>query len=440
MSNMRNQNEPRRGKDPYDALRSEISGDAPQPSKKTGGKDVYLSEVDAMEDIHSYSNPAERPSSPKKRMAKDGVGLRPRPVKKKRRSRTGVTIAMISGILVATLLLSTYLIFCANDILAMNRTEDSVSVTIPEKATTGEIIGILDDNSLIKNALFCKLFAKFRGYEDNYLSGVYTVNAKMGLEGLLRAFKDTPKAAETKSLTFPEGWTIDQIVDRLSSNSICSAKSLYDALEKSEFSSYDFVQAIPAAEGRYYKLEGYLFPDTYEFYVDSNPNDVINRFLENYQEKIKKVQVDKAKELGRTWDEIMVIASIIQKEAGDKSQMADISAVIYNRLNDKSGLYPLLQMDSTQAYYYNYIEKHLGTDAQKRLYQGAYDTYDARCTGLPKGPICNPSMEAIEAALNPKQDSPYFYFNHAKDGTMYLAKTYTEHEANLIKANSNDKG
>ena len=150
---------------------------------------------------------------------------------------------------------------------------------------------------------------------------------------------------------------------------------------------------------------------------------------------IATLDINRAQELGYTWDQIMVIASIIEREAGSADQMADVSAVIHNRLKNPVE-YPLLQMDSTSYYYYNYIEPNLTDDAQKSLYERSYNTYNGACLGLPKGPICNPSLNAIKAALYPTENSPYYYFYHDSNGKMWLARTDQEHEANQAKANS----
>ncbi|MFR8011567.1 MAG: endolytic transglycosylase MltG [Clostridia bacterium] len=375
-----------------------------------------------------------------------GSKRRKRPVsgaQRELRKRIAIASALLGVFF--TVLLSVYAIFCVQDVLAIGVSEESVRVEIPENATTSQIIDILEDNGLVKNGLFCKLFAQFRGYENNYVGGVYTVDSNIGVEGMLYLFKEKPQSAAEVQVTIPEGWTVDQIVTRLSEMGVCSADSLYDTLENTDYSSYPFIAALQEGDinGRYYLLEGYLFPDTYMFYVDSNPNDVVKKMLDNYESKISDINADgtpdleqssaRAQELGCTWDEIMVIASIIEREAGSADQMADISAVIHNRLKN-SVEFPLLQMDSTSDYYYNYIEPKLEDDAQKQLYESSYNTYQS-CLGLPKGPICNPSLGAIYAALYPTEGSDYYYFCHDREGNIYLARTDQEHEQNKAKAN-----
>lgn len=422
--------------DPYDALRSAF--DDPVDMEKYHTRQVPPVRSDAAKKRQSDAT-VKRPAARygiKRRTAPSGSKkAAPSPAQRIVRKR----ILFLSGLvaLLVAVLLSVYAIFCIRDVLAIGVDEDSVRVEIPEGATTSQIIDILQDNGLVQNGVFCKLFAKIRGYEDNYVGGVYTVDTNIGVEEMLYLFKAKPKTAEEKEVTIPEGWTLDQIVERLNEMGVCSAEDLYDTIANTDFSSYPFIAALAEEDqnGRYYLLEGYLFPDTYRFYADSNPNDVIKKFLDRYEEMIATLDINRAQELGYTWDQIMVIASIIEREAGSADQMADVSAVIHNRLKNPVE-YPLLQMDSTSYYYYNYIEPNLTDDAQKSLYERSYNTYNGACLGLPKGPICNPSLNAIKAALYPTENSPYYYFYHDSNGKMWLARTDQEHEANKAEANS----
>lgn len=427
--------------DAYDALRSEVGGNVPEMTAAGGTVSSDTRQFRPQKTRTASAVPprgGNQGKTPKRRPGQPVAAAQ-----RELRKRIAIAAALLAVFF--TVLLSVYAVFCVQDVLAIGMSEESVRVEIPEEATTSQVIDILEDNGLIQNGLFCKLFAKFRGYVDNYVGGVYTVDKDLGVEGMLWLFKEKPQSAAEVEVTIPEGWTVEQIVSRLSEMGVCSADDLYDTLENTDFSSYSFISALQGQDlnGRYYLLEGYLFPDTYMFYVDSNPNDVVKKMLDNYESKISDIDADgtpdleqssaRAQELGCTWDEIMVIASIIEREAGSVEQMADISAVIHNRLKD-SVAFPLLQMDSTSDYYYNYIEPKLEDDAQKQLYESSYNTYQG-CLGLPKGPICNPSLNAIYAALYPTEGSSYYYFCHDRSGEIYLARTDQEHEQNKAKAN-----
>jgi UPF0755 protein len=192
------------------------------------------------------------------------------------------------------------------------------------------------------------------------------------------------------------------------------------------FNDYKIYSDIPVDENRCFKLEGYLFPDTYDFFLDEAPESVIARFLSNTDVKITDEMRNRATELGYTMDEIIVIASVIQAEGAFPDDASTIAGIIYNRLDD--GI--KLQMDSTYFYVEEDIASYVGEE-NKADYKENYDTYT--CYSLPQGPVCNPGMFAINAALYP-EETDYYYFCHDKDGNTYYAKTYSEHLRNCDKA------
>jgi uncharacterized YceG family protein len=192
------------------------------------------------------------------------------------------------------------------------------------------------------------------------------------------------------------------------------------------FTDYKIYGDIPQTDERCFKLEGYLFPDTYEFFLNEPPESVIGRFLSNSDVKITDEMRLRADELGYTMDEIIVIASVIQAEGAFPDDASTIAGIIYNRLDD--GI--KLQMDSTYFYVEEDIASYVGEE-NKADYKEDYDTYT--CYSLPQGPVCNPGMFAINAALYP-EETDYYYFCHDKDGNTYYAKTYSEHLRNCDKA------
>ena len=205
---------------------------------------------------------------------------------------------------------------------------------------------------------------------------------------------------------------------------------------------FTFLKDIKNKDDRYYKLEGYLFPDTYEFYVGEDPKSVISKFLNNYDNKIvlhkekyfgnskKTTLVEEAAETGYSFDEILTIASIIQAEAASRDDMYEISAILHNRLkySHDSGV-AKLNCDST--FYYPYRKAEDVPESIKSSFKSKYNTDEI--DGLPAGPICNPGIEAIKAAIKPNE-SDNLYFCHDKEengSTPYYAKTIEQHEANL---------
>ncbi len=359
-----------------------------------------------------------------------------RPVKKQLNS---FFVVLCAAIVIFTTAFSIVAISCINDVFAFNRSEEKVKVTIPLNATTDGIIDILSDEGLIKQKLFCKFYYKFSSIftqpddTPEYISGVHTVKKNLGLEGYLNEFKETQRTAETTTLVFPEGWTIYQIFNKIDEFGVCSMDELLAAIQGAEF-EYAFAAEIPDNANRTFKYEGYLYPDTYEFYEKSDANSIIRKFLEGTEKKWTDEYEAQRIKLGLTRDEVLIIASIIQREAANKSQMGLVSSVLHNRLNN-SVSWPLLGCDSTANYISNYVAPNVSPSDALTL-ENSYDTYTQ--PGLPPGPICNPGDDAINAALFP-DDTDYYYFRHDKYGKIYMARTQSEHDANgreVLRANS----
>ncbi len=348
------------------------------------------------------------------------------------------TLALLLAVAaVFTAIFSSMAMSAIGDILAINRSEEFVRVEVPADPDMSDVIDVLHDAGLIKQKFLCTLFAKYRhfdGYTDKngdyhevtYIAGIYDLEPKQGLEGMLNSVKESKGGAETVNVTFPEGWTITQIFERLEKKGVCSASKLYANLE-AVAKQYDFYYDIAKNEARYLGVEGYLFPDTYEFYKNENAVSVLKKLFDNSEKKWKKKFDTQAKKLGYTRDEILIIASIIQKEAANSSQMADISSVIHNRL--KSSTYPNLQCDSTSDYVTNHVKSQVGS-TYAQIYADSYNTY--KVEGLPPGPICNPGLDAIEAALNPS-DTNYYFFCHNNKGKIYLSSTYDKFQKDSLQ-------
>ena len=338
---------------------------------------------------------------------------------------------------VTSTILCIYGIGCINDVLAIDKRDHSCEVTVSTGATDADVIDILKENKLIKNKGFCKLFIKIFHDDDKYVSGSYTLNSDWGIEKMLSTMQGSANTYETITLTFPEGYTIDQIAEKLEANKVCTASSFIKTMQSVDFSTeYAFLKNQADKDLRFRALEGYIYPDTYEFYIGENASSVVRRFLDNFESKWTADYSKQAKELGMTVDEVVTLASIIQAEAANSKQMKDISSVLHNRL-DKPGTFPRLECDSTEKYLIETIKVTLTsstTDTQKYIaYRDLYDTYSTDCKGLPVGAICNPGGAAIAAALYPS-DTNYNYFRHDVKGNVYYANTFSEHNQNGYKA------
>ncbi|MBQ1728733.1 MAG: endolytic transglycosylase MltG, partial [Oscillospiraceae bacterium] len=219
--------------------------------------------------------------------------------------------------------------------------------------------------------------------------------------------------------TIPEGHNIFQVVQDLTSNGVCDEDELWDCLANYDF-EYEFLDK--STLGDKLRLEGYLFPDTYSFYVGDTPSRVIGKLLKNFDRKWTEEMTEQAKALGYTQREILIVASMIEKEAGADSERATIASVIYNRLRDGGqGTNYKLQIDAT-LYYAAQIE---GVSMSKDI-DSPYNTY--LVTGLPAGPIANPGIASIKAALDP-ETTAYYYYALGKEGVHHFTKTLEEHTA-----------
>lgn len=414
-----------------DEFKLDESGINPTDTTSQENKDIYFSNMEAAEP--EAVKPAEQTAVVKRRAPKIQKG----------QSIAGTYIFFIV-VIVVSMLLSIYAVLCMNDVLAITKSSSSVTITLNEQLNDmNEAVDLLADNGLIKCKNFCKLFAKFREeqvgpqwrngvyFEDKgYEAGVYYLNAKMGLEGMLQAMHGNNVTAETVRIPFPEGLSTAEIVDKLVNNEVCDKAALLSVIQTVDF-SYSLVNGLEADEKIPYRLEGYLFPDTYDFYVGESASSVIKKFLANGDAKITEKHRERAKELGYSMYEIITIASIIQYEAGDVDQMKEISAILHNRLADKVN-FPSIGCDSTSDYIKNKVAPALSSTASHTAdyYLNYYSTStenSSNVVGLPAGPICNPGMDAINAALYPADSNNYFFF-HDNKGNMYTAETNQEFE------------
>lgn len=233
-------------------------------------------------------------------------------------------------------------------------------------------------------------------------------------------------ARPTVRVTVPEGYTVYQIAKLLEDNQVCSRNDFLAAVN-SPPEGNGFAAAIANGGERPFLMEGYAFPDTYDFYVGESAESALNRLLRNMNSKLTDDDYNRAGELGYSMDQIITIASLVQAESGFKEQDAKVASVLYNRL--KSNNFPHLESNVTFEYLDNSVEPFI-TGGRKK-FNSFYNTYV--CRGLPAGPICNPGRNAIAAALYPA-DTDYYYFVTDKNGNYYYSHTYAQHLANCKKA------
>ncbi len=347
---------------------------------------------------------------------------------KARKNRWIFSVVWLCMVLLVSFTLASYLIQGSNDFFAANRTEGTTEVTIPKEVTVDQLTQILYEAGAIKKPEFFKLYCSVTASMEYFQPGTYKIETNMDYEDLINTLQGGNESREVVTVTFPEGITALEMASLLEENEVCSAQDFLTAIDSDDFDNYDMIGAITNGADKYYKLEGYLFPDTYNFYKGEEIDSVVSKFLYNFQNRVSDLQTEIANS-GMTEDQVVIMASIIQREAANVNDMKDVSAVLHNRLNfgAEYGIYRL-ECDSTTYYPYKRAEDVPATDA---LSYGNYDTYQVQ--GLPAGAICNPGLDAIEAALRPNTEGDaayYLYFCHAADGTAYYATNAEDHEYN----------
>ncbi len=310
------------------------------------------------------------------------------------------------------------------DIFGINQQQQEIIVQIPRGANLDDIAEILEQEGVVKSA---KLFEIWDGYADmagEYQFGSFVLNTEMSYEEIMTELKKYNIAKESVRVTFPEGSSLFDIAELLEQNGVCDADAFLEIINTTNF-TYSYMSKISDDEMKYFKMEGYAFPDTYDFYLEDNPVSVAQKFLNNLDKKITDEMYDRMTELGLTFEEFMTLASIVQAEAITKEQMENVASVYHNRLNN-SAEFPKLQADPTRVY-----GREIKADMSIINYEliEAYDTYESE--GLPPGPICSPGLDAMMATLYPATTEYYYFCSDLDTGECYYAITLEEHNQNL---------
>ncbi len=408
-----------------DSINHDLYSDMQNPEGEANG--------DFGDVIHSYSDPKE---AQKARNSQREAEIRAekahkwRSKEKGKKNRLLFRVMWIIMVVFLSTLLSQLFISGFDDMLAQGREKVSVTVEIPKNPTTEQVAGILRDAGIIREVDFFKLYSKLTKADGNYSNGSYKIDTNMDYEAIINSLQSSANRVDTVKITFPEGINVLEMANLFEKNGVCSAKDALALMNSNQLdNSFEIIKAIPNSADRYYKLEGYLFPDTYDFYKDEDPKKAVQKLVNNCNKKLTADIRNKASARKMTLDQVMVLASMIQAEAANKDDMYIVSSVFHNRLASTKGDLNRLRSDPTT--YYPYRTKAAIPSNLRETYKSKYDTYTIK--GLPAGPICNPGAEAIDAALNPA-DTGYYYFCHDKNGKAYYAKTNAAHEANLVKA------
>lgn len=339
---------------------------------------------------------------------------RKHPRKPPKRKGTGagyyVTILVISAILAGVGWLM------CNDLLALNKKDHSAEIVVTDGEKLGSVSKSLKKEGLIN---YRGLFLLYSSLSDTeVVAGTYELNTSMDYHALLTAMSARSGARKTVNVTIPEGYSMQQIFELLEEKNVNTVEALTEAAANEDY-DYDFL--ANKEKGDASRLEGYLFPDTYQFYSGGDAKTVINKMLRNFDNKMTNELRQTISDSGYTMDEIITIASLIEKET-DGSDGTKISSVIRNRLKNSGETAGYLQIDAALLYALG-EHKEVLTDADKEI-DSPYNLYKNK--GLPPTPICNPGMASIRSALYPDNTSYYFYAL-GEDGVHHFFKTYREH-------------
>jgi len=354
------------------------------------------------------------------------------PVKKKKKKKRSIasTIIVITIILAISVILSTAIIVFSSDVLGLSGREDIVTLDIPKGTTISKVAEILKDKEIISHP---KLFIQFCKMNDKKMAiypGIHELKDGMSYYDIIKNLKSQGKSdKDLIKIMFPEGISLQEAAEKLEENDICNANDFIDEFNKS-YKDLDFDSLVPENEIKFYRMEGYFFPDTYEFYKNSQPDAVCATIKTTFSKKVYSKYYDQIKKKGLTLDQVITMASMVQREAPAKEDMEKVASVFWNRLNNSKN-YPLLQSDPTTKYVNEIIKPNINEPNEENIFT-AYDTYKGQ--GLPPGAICNPGVEAIEAVLNPAQTDYLYFCSNTKTKKFYYSKTLTQHERNLRTA------
>ena len=349
---------------------------------------------------------------------------------RKRKKRRFNILVYLLFVLVTSAILAGVGWLLINDLCAFNKEDITATIEVTADDTVSTIADKLEDAGLIQYKWFFKLFASVADAKDKIGTGTYELNTDMDYRALIVGMHNSSGNlnSDTVRITIPEGYTVSQIIHLMAEKGVNTEENLLEAAKTASF-SYEYINNNSEDISR---LEGYLFPDTYDFYLNEKPANALNRLIKNFDSKLDDDLLAQAEARGYDLKKIITIASLIEKET-DGTDQAKIASVIYNRLEgsgDKGGTYGLLQIDAALLYA---LPDHEGpiTNADKQT-DSKYNLY--KYAGLPPTPIANPGLAAIEASLEP-DTTDYYYYALGKDGKHHFSKTLQEHNEFLNSGN-----
>ena len=406
---------------------------------------------DADQDFaEAFSAPAEEPQVPThERPARKG-----RPKRKKGEGLLGiphmlVTVVWLAIIVMVGVTLGRMMWICAAEVLAFGKEDKVVTVTIYESDTIEDITEKLHKAGLIRYPGLFKLYADLAVDEGEIDPGIWDLNTRYDYHALVNFMNTSSTRAIVEDLLIPEGYTCQQIFELLEENKVCTAKDLESYAASGELKEYWFLEGVE--RGKSNCLEGFLFPDTYDFYKNSSPREVLEKLLDNFNHRFNEdLQVQIAslndylaqlmREDGRSEEtiaaslfdiqDVVIVASLIEKETASNEESYTIASVIYNRLFNWGSTPAFLNIDASIIYAQGGFSEVIDTGIDN-----PYNTY--KFTGLTPGPIANPGLASLKAALDPASTNYYFYVLNPATGRHQFSTTLDEHEAYVAQFAAN---
>lgn len=360
----------------------------------------------------------------------DNVVYIPRKKRRRRANYTGYFGLVLATLVVCvSILISLFGIVVGRDTLGIDTGEfEQFSINIPEGSSTSDIANILYKEGVIYYPDVFKAISKLKNADGAMYPGYIDVTLNMSYLDIIDSLMEPRLAKETVTVTFPEGITIYAAAQKLEENGVCDANDFIFEFNSTLY-GFEFESHVATSPLRFYRFEGYLFPDTYEFYVGDTPYNVVRKIKSRTNEILSHDLIVRCNESGRSLDDVLVLASIVQLESGNVEDMKNIASVFINRLNNPE-IFPRLQSDTSYSYIDNVIKAN--SDIEFTEMYNAYDTYT--CLGLPAGALCNPGLDAINAVLDHNNTEYYYFCSDIETRETFFAVTHDEHLENLKKA------
>jgi len=301
-----------------------------------------------------------------------------------------------------------------------------IQIEIPEGAYLSEIANILYKKGIIKYPDKFIEFAIEEGNSNKYKYGAFYLNVNMSYEEISKKLQEVGEALNSVKITIPEGYELRQIIDICVENGIGTKEGFNNTILNTKF-DYWFLEGLTVSD---VYLEGYLFPATYTISKDATEEAVLKQMLDKFNSIFTEDMKNKARELNMSVHEIVILASVVEREAANDTERDIVASVFYNRLNSKT--YPYLESCATVQYILKERKEILSNEDTN--IDSPYNTY--KNPGLPIGPIASPGLESIKATLEPAK-TDYLFFVLGNDGKHVFSKTYNQHLSAISKIRGN---